>query len=220
MLRLVLRTQPRSGAITRAATISRDTGRVQLCVTDRRILSLTPLPGCMVFGIDCRMEAEHHHFGLRSAFSDAAEPVSQPNTLRIMNQIIAAFTLISGIAFGVFAWVVFQRKKAKLALCQRTVGEVIEVREHHRGGEGGPTKHPIIRYQAGNGETLTFESVFGSSNWKVQPGDRLDILVNENNPADAEVVGFLAQWGLPLVLGIVSLVSIIGAPIVYLVLKP
>ena len=39
VLRLVLRTQPRSGTFARAATISRDAGRVQLCVTGRRLLS-------------------------------------------------------------------------------------------------------------------------------------------------------------------------------------
>ena len=63
------------------------------------------------------------------------------------------------------------------------------------------------------------ESKFGKSNWKVKPGDQLDILVSQTKPADAEVAGFLPQWGLPLVFGIVAAASIIGAPIVYLALK-
>jgi len=66
------------------------------------------------------------------------------------------------------------------------------------------------------GEEATFESKFGSSNWKVKTGDRLEILVNRDNPSEAEVVSLMAQWGLPIIFGIVSVGSIIGAPIVYL----
>ena len=137
----------------------------------------------------------------------------------MINQIVAAFMLVEGSVFGVWAYVMFRKKSAKLALCQRTRGEVIEVKEHG-GGEGGPTRHPVIRYTAINGETVTFESKYGSSNWKVKAGDWLEILVSRSNPVEAEVVGFMPQWGLPLVFGIISAASIIGAPIIYLVLKP
>ena len=137
----------------------------------------------------------------------------------MIHQVVAAFMLGEGIVFSVIAYAMFRKKKAKLALCQRTVGEVIEVKEHH-GGEGDPTKHPVIRYTAVNGETVTFESKFGSSNWKVKAGDRLEILVSQSNPTDAEVAGFMAQWAIPILFGIISVGSIIGAPIIYLVLKP
>lgn len=138
----------------------------------------------------------------------------------MINQIVAGFMLVEGIVFGVLAYVMFRKKSAKLALCQRTWGEVIEVKEHHGGGgEGGPTKHPVIRYTALSGEVVTFESKFGSSNWKVKTGDRLEILVSRSSPGDAEAVGFMPQWGIPLVFGIISVGSIIGAPIIYLVLK-
>jgi|SRR5437879_868 len=85
----------------------------------------------------------------------------------MIHQVVAAFMLGEGIVFRVIAYAMFRKKKAKLALCQRTVGEVIEVKEHHA-GEGDPTKHPVIRYTAVNGETVTFESKFDSSNWKVK----------------------------------------------------
>jgi hypothetical protein len=137
----------------------------------------------------------------------------------MINQIVAAFMLGEGTVFGVLAYVMFWKKSAKLALCHRTWGDVIDVKEHS-GCEGGPTRHPVIRYKAMNGEEVTFESRFGSTNWKVKPGDRLEILVSRNSPTDAEVVSFMAQWGFPLVFAITSVGSIIGAPVVYLLFKP
>jgi hypothetical protein len=133
------------------------------------------------------------------------------------NQIVAGFMLAEGIVFGVSAYVLFRKRSAKLARCQRTWGDVIEVKEH-RGGEG-PTRHPVIRYKNAAGADVTFESKFGSSNWNVKTGDRLEILVSPGNPADAEVVNFMAQWGLSLIFAIVSVGSVLGAPVVYLLLK-
>jgi len=135
----------------------------------------------------------------------------------MIHQIVAAIMLGEGIVSGLIAYVMFRKQSAKLALCHRTWGEVIDVKEHS-GGEA-PTRHPVIRYKATGGEDVTFESKFGSSNWKIKPGDRLEILVNPTAPTDAEVVSFMAQWGLPLVLAIVSAGSIIGAPVVFLLLK-
>jgi hypothetical protein len=133
-------------------------------------------------------------------------------------QIVAALMLAEGIFFGLLAYVMFRKQRARLALCHRTWGEVIGVNEHS-GGDGS-TKHPVIRYKAMSGEEVTFESKFGRSNWQVKRGDRLEILVNRSNPTDAEVVSFMAQWALPVIFAIVSAGSIIGAPLVYLFLKP
>lgn len=135
----------------------------------------------------------------------------------MINQIIAGFMLAEGIAFGVLAYLKFRKKSLKLARCQKMWGDVIDVKEHC-GGEG-PTKHPVIRYRAASGEDVTFESKFGSSNWKVKTGDRLEILVDPGNLSDAEVVSFMAQWGLPLIFAIVAVGSIIGAPVVYMLLR-
>jgi hypothetical protein len=147
----------------------------------------------------------------------------QSNTVRktvvatVIMQTVAALMLAEGIFFGLLAYVLFRKKSTRLALCHRAWGEVIGVNEHS-GGEG-PTKHPVIRYKAMSGEEVTFESKFGRSNWQVKPGDRLEILVNPNNPMDAEVVSFMAQWALPVIFAIVAAGSIIGGPLVYLFLK-
>jgi hypothetical protein len=136
----------------------------------------------------------------------------------MINQVVAGSTLAEGIVLGVASYVLFRRKSAKLARCQRTWGDVLEVKE--RQGSEAPTRHPVIRYKNATGQEVTFESEYGGSHWKVKPGDRLEILVSADNPSDAEVVGFMAQWGLPLVFAAVSAASVVGAPILYLVLKP
>jgi hypothetical protein len=135
----------------------------------------------------------------------------------MFSQIVAGVMLADGIVFGVLAYVTFRKKSAKLARCQRAWGDVIEVKEHQ--GSGGSTRHPVIQYKTAAGEDFTFESKHDSSNSKVKTGDRLEILVNPDNPSDAEVVSFLAQWGVSLVFAIVSVSSVIAAPILYLVLK-
>jgi hypothetical protein len=135
------------------------------------------------------------------------------------SHIFASFLLAEGLVVGVVAYVVFRRKSEWLALCQRTSGEVIEMKQKLGEGDTSGTIHPVIRYFAPNGEVLTFESKFGSSDWKVKAGDRLEILVNQSNPREAEISGFMPQWFVPIVLGVISFSSIIFAPIIYLFLK-
>jgi hypothetical protein len=94
---------------------------------------------------------------------------------------------------------------------------VVEVKEHRRGEHA--TIHPVIRFRTITGNEVTFESKFGSSNWKVKAGDRLEVLFHPDDPTEAEVVNFFAQWGLIAILGIMALGSIIMAPVVYLLFR-
>ena len=135
----------------------------------------------------------------------------------MINQLVAGSMLVEAIVFGTIAYIAFQKKKAKLARCQRVWGEVVDVKEHS--GDEGSTRHPVIRYTTSSGQTATFESKYGSSSWKVKTGDRLEIFVNPNDPSDAEVVGFMSQFLVPLALTIISVASLIGAPVVYLLMK-
>jgi hypothetical protein len=124
---------------------------------------------------------------------------------------------MEGVTVGVIGWVLYRKKRALVADWQKSWGEVIEVKERH-GAEGGATKHPVIRYTTLQGEVATFESNYGSSSWRVKVGDRLEILVSQTAPGQAEVVGLMSQWGLPLIFGVVAVGSLISAPLVYLLL--
>ena len=135
----------------------------------------------------------------------------------MLNQTVPAIELVQGVVFGILAYGVFQKKQAQLALCHKTRGEVIAVKE--KAGSEAATFHPVIKYNAISGEEITFESKYGSSHWKVKAGDRLNILVSRTNPSDAEVEMFMAQWGLSVVFAIISVTGFIAAPLVFVLLK-
>lgn len=135
----------------------------------------------------------------------------------MLNLMVAGLLLAEGIVFGGVACFMFRKKSVRLAQYHRTWGNVIEVKE--RNGGGSVTRHAVVRYKTSTGKDATFESRFGSSNWKIKTGDRLEVLVNPNNPSDGEVVNFMALWGLPVILAVSSLASLVGAPVVYFLLR-
>ncbi len=136
----------------------------------------------------------------------------------MISTIIVGFVLSEGLILGIVAYVLYARKRAKLSLCIQAQGIVVDLKQH-ASDEGGPTIHPVITFRAKNGADVTFESKFGSSWWKIKKGDRVNILVNQANPNDSEVVNFIAQWGVPLILAIASAGSLVFAPLAYLILK-
>ncbi len=125
--------------------------------------------------------------------------------------------VVEGLVFAVVTYVIYRKKSAKLARWIRAWGEVVEVKE--RRDSEGMTRHPVVRFKTLAGDDATFESKFGSSNWKIKAGDQIQVLFDPNNPSDAEVVGFMSQWVLCFAFGVISLTSLIGAPIVYLLMK-
>jgi hypothetical protein len=136
----------------------------------------------------------------------------------MISTLIVGFVLAEGLILGIVAYVLYVRKKSKLSHCIQTQGIVVDLKQHNN-DEGGPTIHPVIMFRAQNGADVTFESKFGSSCWKIKKGDSINILVNQANPNDSEVLNFMAQWGLPLILAIASAGSLVCAPLAYLFLK-
>lgn len=130
------------------------------------------------------------------------------------HQIVMGVMLGEAVVFGVLAFVMFQKKSAKMALCKKTWGEVVEV---ITGSEGG--QFPVVRYTAMNGEVVTFKSKSGSSHRRFKAGDRIEIVVSRDNPGDAEVVGFFAQWLTPIILGFISFSGLGGAMVAHFFLK-
>lgn len=136
----------------------------------------------------------------------------------VLVKLFTAFVAAEGIVTGSIAYVLFLKKKSKLESCRKTLGEIIDIKQRH-GSDGEMIRHLIIKYKDSNGKDIIFESKFGHSYWKVKIGDKIEILINDKNPNDTEVMSFVAQWGLVLALGMVSISSFITAPIVYLIMK-
>lgn len=135
----------------------------------------------------------------------------------MLRNVVVGMTLFEGLAIGLFAFFLYQRKRVRLANCDWMWGEVIEVKE--KPGENGPTRHPVIRYETIGGQQLTFEAQYGRANWNVKPGDKLQIFVDRNDPSFADVATFMSLWGLPVILGVASLLSLVGALACFLVMK-
>ena len=133
-------------------------------------------------------------------------------------KIVAGAIMGESLVLGAVAYVVYQKKKAKIADSFRTLGLVVDLKQYSS-SEGGSTIHPVITFKTQNGQVATFESKFGRSNWKIKKGDRVNLLVNKADPNDSEVVTFMAQWGMPLVLVIASIGSLPFAAILYLFLR-
>jgi hypothetical protein len=130
--------------------------------------------------------------------------------MKVASQLILVFLLTEGAILGIVAWVIFRKARARLARYYRTTGEVIEIKT-----DNDSVKTPMIRYTTNRGEVQIFQSGYGSSNWKIEVGDRIEIMADPDDPTQAEVVGFMAQWALPTFLGGTAVWSIICAPIIY-----
>lgn len=135
----------------------------------------------------------------------------------MLRNVIVGMTLFEGLAIGLFAFFLYQRKRARLANCDWLWGEVIDVKE--KPGDDGPTRHPVIRYETIGGQQLTFETPYGRANWNIKPGDKLQIVVDRNDPSDADVATFMSLWGLPVILGAACFLSLVGALVCFLVIE-
>ncbi|MBK5142975.1 DUF3592 domain-containing protein [Budviciaceae bacterium BWR-B9] len=71
--------------------------------------------------------------------------------------------------------------------------------------------HPVVRFVTEEGERVTFESSFGSSSYKEQLGNDIDVVYRPDAPQQAELGGFFSQYLVPIILGIMGLVfTLIG----------
>ena len=121
--------------------------------------------------------------------------------------LISSFLLVEGIVLCGIASFLYLRVSKREKTWKKTNGQIIEILEKP-GNKGGIIKKPVVRYQTWNGESVVFENRFGSSNWKIQVGDVVEIMVNPEEPQKAEVIHFFAQKGIPMILFFSGLVSV------------
>lgn len=149
-----------------------------------------------------------------ASFENAGVLTGKGYSLDPMKELIAGLLLIEGTGIIVFSQIMRNRALSRIQSFRKTQGQVIEVQET-RGNKGGLIKTPVVRYQGMNGEMVTFINKFGSSNWKIQPGEMVDVLVNPNDPEDAEVVNPMGQFGVSRILTVAGAMSYILAVGVY-----
>jgi hypothetical protein len=99
---------------------------------------------------------------------------------------------------------------------ERAEGTVIANAQHLDRAAGDPQRsdvsfRPVVRFTAGSGRAVTFESERGSSPPRYRPGDRVQVRYPAGDPAEARLASFSGQWALPLLLPALALVLLATA---------
>jgi len=112
--------------------------------------------------------------------------------------------LVLGVGALIAAVVTLVLTLRFVAGAERATGTVIDL-SRETDSEGAVVFYPILRFTTAEGRTLEFRSSTGSS-FPPQPGDRVEVLYDPDDPQDARLSGFFDVWGLPIVLGFLGTV--------------
>jgi len=132
-----------------------------------------------------------------------------PHSIYLLFCIIGLSSLIGSI-------ILFQRKKAFLANCDRYPGHVVDIADSC--SDGITIYAPIVKYKAQDGTTSTITGKVFSSHLKVKTGDSMTVLIDRYDPAKIEIAGFQEQWFLSIVLFSMGLFTLILSNSIYLFL--
>ena len=121
------------------------------------------------------------------------------------------FNIIPTVIFiisSTCASVAYLKKRKKLIYSRKEVGTVTSIFEE-RSSKGVMIKYPLIQYRSENGKLLEYKSKFGSSGWKINKGDKINLFINIKNSNDIEIENFLAQWGISLIFSFATFSSLL-----------
>ncbi|MGH3116925.1 MAG: DUF3592 domain-containing protein [Gaiellales bacterium] len=113
--------------------------------------------------------------------------------------------LVLGVVFLVVAAVTLVLTLRFVAGAERATGTVIDL-SRETDSEGEVVFYPVVSFTTAEGRTLEFRSSSGSS-FPPQPGDRVEVLYDPDDPKDARLSGFFDLWGLPIVFGFIGAVA-------------
>jgi hypothetical protein len=108
-----------------------------------------------------------------------------------------------GVVVLIVGAVVFVRTVQFVAGAERVTGTVIDL-SRETDSEGGSVYRPVVRFTTREGEAVQFVSSVGSSPPSAEPGDRVDVLYDREDPYDAKLGGFFDLWmptGIAVVVG-------------------
>jgi hypothetical protein len=106
------------------------------------------------------------------------------------------------IAWGANSWWSTSRFAARALSAP---GEVIELKVHHDSEDNSNTYSPVFRYTLPNGRQITLESGVRTYPPAYQVGERVQVLYEPDDPAEAKISGFWSLWGPAVALGVLGL---------------
>lgn len=126
------------------------------------------------------------------------------------------FALGAGIVLGIFAVLLAVRTRRFLVTAVRVDGTVVELIESSSPSKRGSVFTPVMSFVDAAGERHRVTSNVSSSPPAFRVGQGIAVLYPPGQPAKAEYQGWFAQWGAPVIFGVMSLVALLVAKSFYL----
>ncbi len=127
--------------------------------------------------------------------------------------------LFVGIGTLYGSWVFYNSTKIFLKTAQTADGVVIDVISKRSSDSDGHTSYsyyPIVRYKAPSGESLQFESNYGSNPPSYNKGENVEVLFDPGDFKNARINSFLALWLGAIICGIIGTIfSLIGGGVLW-----
>ena len=105
------------------------------------------------------------------------------------------------LVISVLLWISTKRFIARAATTHGTVVELIESRDND-----GSTWKPVVRYQAPDGQVITYTANFSSNPPAYDVGETVEVMYAPDDPQDVKIRGFMSLWFAPTLLGGMGLI--------------
>lgn len=113
--------------------------------------------------------------------------------------ILKYLILLVGLGLLIVAFYLFQSSSSFLDGAVTTEGTVIELVRSR--SEDSITYRPVVQFTPQNASAMEFLSSAGSNPPSYSPGQRVEVLYDPTNPADARLKSFFSLWGASLIVG-------------------
>ena len=115
---------------------------------------------------------------------------------------LLGFALIIG---GIVSYVNQQRRNAQRVPAG---GTVIELVQQVMNAGSASDYFPVVEFKTPSGETVRFESDFGSRPAGYRVGQSVQILYDASNPQKAEIQSWLSRWLTVIILGFMGSIAL------------
>jgi len=136
-----------------------------------------------------------------------------PMKFSVFRKLFAGLLLLAVLISGSISIVSFVLRTRFVRAAIHTRGRVVELRE--RSSDNGSSFSPVFTYRDSRGEEHRIYSTVGSDPPNYEVGQSVPVLYRPNRPLDARIDDFHSVWGLPFVTGIVAVVDLAIALIIW-----
>ncbi len=119
---------------------------------------------------------------------------------------VGCCVVLLAIGLGGYGLYAHRSEQTRRESMSTAAGTVVELAR--RAGRRSSLYHPVVEFKSSAGETVKFESEFGSVPASHQVGQSVEVRYNPSNPQEAEVDSPMSNW---LGLGIAGFMGVIAA---------